>query len=50
MGLWFDSAQGYLLGRPAPTLSAGDLDLRALAGRPTPAREPAAPGAPQPVG
>jgi EAL domain-containing protein (putative c-di-GMP-specific phosphodiesterase class I) len=34
MGLGFDSAQGYLLQRPAPGLNAVTLDLPALAGHP----------------
>jgi diguanylate cyclase (GGDEF)-like protein len=55
MGLLFDGAQGYLLGRPSATMTAGDLDLRALAGRGAPAGQPAAPDrpggeVPQPVG
>jgi diguanylate cyclase (GGDEF)-like protein len=32
MGLGFDSAQGYLLGRPAPGLDAAPIDLRELCG------------------
>jgi diguanylate cyclase (GGDEF)-like protein len=32
MALGFDSAQGYLLGRPAPAMDAVGLDLPALAG------------------
>jgi EAL domain-containing protein (putative c-di-GMP-specific phosphodiesterase class I) len=55
MGLQFNGAQGYLLGRPAPTMVAGDQDLRALAGRTAPAGQPAAgarpgSGVPQAVG
>jgi diguanylate cyclase (GGDEF)-like protein len=46
MGLGFESAQGYLLQRPAPGLNAVTLDLPALAGHPggghpTPAPAPA---------
>jgi EAL domain-containing protein (putative c-di-GMP-specific phosphodiesterase class I) len=36
MNLLFDGAQGYLLGRPAPAMTAGELDLQALAGHATP--------------
>ena len=32
MALGFDSAQGYLLGQPGPTMDAVALDLPALAG------------------
>jgi diguanylate cyclase (GGDEF)-like protein len=32
-GLGFSAAQGYLLGRPAPAMDAGPLNLVALAGR-----------------
>jgi hypothetical protein len=34
MGLGFDSAQGYLLQRPAPGLNAVTLDLQSLAAHP----------------
>jgi diguanylate cyclase (GGDEF)-like protein len=34
LGLGFDAAQGYLLGRPVPAMAAGTLDLAALAGHP----------------
>ena len=39
IGLGFDSAQGYLLGRPSPTLDALDVDLGSLVPRPPSARQ-----------
>ena len=34
VGLGFDAAQGYLLGRPSPRIDVADIDLNALLPRP----------------